>query len=129
MTRRDYDAAADLMEKAVALENKEFLYPAVGGVVNLYAGRVERGARLLEEALKLPDIPSRVGMAKLWLGRAMDMLGRRDDAKRLYAEINSDKRLDKPLQNAGRKGLTRAFVKPNLSCFPIDFWMGDSMEY
>jgi hypothetical protein len=125
MRRRDRAAALAGLAEAVALDADDPIYRHLHGLFSLMNGEHAAAAASFEAGASLPDLPHRRQASRLWQARALDLLGRRVDAGRLYASLSAE-RPTRLLHDAARKGAARAYRRA-----PIlpDFLYGDAYAY
>jgi hypothetical protein len=123
----DQDVGAALRELSAASElaPEQPLYHFVGGVLALSAGRATDALGALDRALHIghPDV-ERVAAFHLWRARALDLLGRRADARRDYRACLGH-HADGPVHRAARRGLRRPFTERQTRRVHADLSLGD----
>jgi len=121
----DLTAARGHMEEASRLAPDEPLFHFLRGLLHLEAGDAAGAEEAIGRALSLghPD-PERVAAFHLWRGRAMDVLGRRDEAKRDYRRALGHY-ADPPVHRAAKRGLRRAFTAKQARAVHVDIGLAD----
>lgn len=122
---RDLPRARREMGHACELEPSQSVYHATTGLLALIDGDAGVALEKLSHAIRLghQDEP-RVAAFHLWRGRAHDLLGARDDAKRSYRHVLG-LRSDRPVAAAARKNLARPFTKRSAKGVHIDMALAD----
>ena len=125
MRNRDRAAAHAGLSDAAKLDPEDPIYRHLHGLVSMMAGEHAAAAASFEAGAALPDIPHRRQASRFWQARALDLMGRRAEASRLYAAVAAEKPTA-PLRAAAEKGASRAY-RPA----PIlpDFLYGDAYVY
>jgi hypothetical protein len=125
---RDLDEARRQMGHACELEPSQSLYHAATGLLALAAGDAAAAAEKLGQAVRLghPDEP-RLAAFHLWRGRALDLLGARDDATRSYRRTLA-LRSDPAVTAAAKKGLSRPFAAKAARRVQIDMSLADVLS-
>jgi tetratricopeptide (TPR) repeat protein len=121
----DVRGAQAEMDRARALAPSEALFHLLAGLSALElgdaAGAHERLARAVE--LGHPHEARRAAM-QLWLGRALDRLGRRDEARAAYRKALA-LRADPPVHAAAKKGDARPWPGGAMN---VDFSLADVVQ-
>jgi len=121
----DVTKARRELGEACELEPSQSLYHACNGLLALADGDAEVAAAKLAHAIRLghPD-EARVAAFHLWRGRASDLLGAREEARRAYRHVLG-LRADVPVAEAARKGLRTPFTRAAASRVQIDMSLAD----
>ncbi len=122
----DVDKARREMAEACELEPRQSVYHAVVGLLALIAGDGAAATMKLDQAIALghPD-EARVAAFHLWRARALDILGRRQDALRDYRRVLGLRGADRPVDAAARRGLRSTYTKDRAARVHIDMSLGD----
>ena len=123
--RGDLDGALRGMRRARELEPRQPLYHLLEGLVALKVGLAEEAYRAFDRAVDLrhPD-PERRSTARLWRGRAADLLKRRAAALDDYRHCLA-RPADPAVRRAALRGLRRAYAPARARRVEIDFTFAD----
>jgi tetratricopeptide (TPR) repeat protein len=122
---RDLDGALRRMRVAVELEPRQPLYQLLLGLLALKVGWAREAYRAFEHAIDLrhPDAERR-STARLWRGRASDLLGRREAALDDYRYCLG-RPADPAVRRAALRGLRRVYTPAQARRVEIDFTFAD----
>ncbi|RME75105.1 MAG: hypothetical protein D6776_03910, partial [Planctomycetota bacterium] len=122
----DPHAALAHLRRACALQPRQALYHKVAALLAIRTGDYAAAERSLARALELghPD-PERVEAFRLWHGRALDLLGRREEALAAYRRVLEAQAVDPGVRAAARRGLRRPYPPRRARRVPIEFAKAD----
>lgn len=123
--RDDLAGARTAIEAALEARPDEPLYQVTAGMLALQAGDSDAALASFGRALALghPD-PQRTAAAHLWHGRAADLAGKRDQARRDYRTALGIP-ADAPVRKAARRGLRRPYRTRDAARLAIDYGFAD----
>lgn len=123
--RGNLDAGRERLDHAVTKQPEQPLYRSVAGFLALQAGEPEEALACFDKALELghPD-EERIAAFHGWRGRALDLLGRRDEAIKAYHQALA-LRHDPQLGRAAERGLRRPFTMRKAKRIAVDFAFAD----
>lgn len=117
----DVPAARGHLRRACELRRTDSLFALIAGLVALFDGDASGALGDLERARDLghPD-PERVATITLWNARALDALGRREEAVAAYRAVTGG---DPLVQRAAERGVTKRWSGKRVA---IDFTFADT---
>ncbi len=123
--RGDLAQARVHADEACELAPEQPLYHFLRGLFALEAGDAAQAEAALDRAIALghPDA-ERVAAFHLWRGRAKDLAGRREDARRDYRACLG-RHADVPVHRAARAGLRRPYAAKQCARIHVDVGLGD----
>jgi hypothetical protein len=127
--RRNPSELLEDLSEAVENDPEEPVYRYLLGFFAMKTGLFETAAQSFEAGAAMRDIPQRIAAQKLWQARALDLMGRRDSAVRLYGDLCATQGLWPVLRRAAQRGSSRRYSRRSLErCMP-DFFYGDIFPY
>jgi len=110
MDEDDLPKARRLIDEATTLAPEQPLYHFLAGQLSLAADSPDAAAQSFERALTLGhEDEERRASFHLWRGRALDQLGRREEARKHYL-FALGHRADPPVTRAARKSLKKPYA-------------------
>jgi tetratricopeptide (TPR) repeat protein len=124
--RGDVAGARRVMARAVERAPRQALYHVLLGLLAIAEEDASSALASFDQALALghPD-RERIATFHLWRGRALDLLGRRAEAKASYRAAADAPRSDPAVARAARKGLSRPFTAAKARRVAIEFSYAD----
>lgn len=118
---RDVEAAFRHAQRARDHQPDQSLFQVLVGLLALQLGRAGEAVDALSEALALGHHhPERRASFHLWRGRAADLRGARDDARRHY-RLALGHHADGPVHRAAKRGLRKPYDARRARGLDIDF--------
>ena len=125
----DIPGALAELEQLTQKDPQEPIYLMLKGQLSIKVHKYREAVEAFDQAILLPDMPHRTAVSMLWKARTQDILGMRDDALRLYRDINAMSGIGANLKKAAVKGLKRRYSPARIKKHDIDFVFSDNTEY
>lgn len=125
----DISKAVKHLNAAEKLFPEEIIYPIMKGLLLLQQNKYSEGLKSFERAVGLKHEPNKAHILILWTARAYDLLGQREKALKYYNIVLKADSVFIPIKKAAQKGIKSSYSSKNLKTLPVDFWLGDTMEY
>ena len=127
----DFDIKKSVTHIANAekLTPDEVIYPILKGLLMLQLKKYSDALKSFERAIGLKHEPNKAHVMLLWTARTYDLLGNRDKAVRFYRIVSKTDGVFIPIKKAALKGLKKKYSSRSLKTLPVDFWLGDTLEY
>ncbi len=111
------------LKKAIDQDPEDDLYWGCLGVIQLKTGQLKEARSSLEMALQKPLTPYRAAHHQLFLGRALDLLGERNEAREAYKSVENSGSFRREALLGARKTWKRKY---NSKVF-LDFTLGEGI--
>ncbi len=125
----DIPGALAELEQLTQKDRQEPIYLMLKGQLYIKVHKYREAVEAFDQAIPMPDIPHRTAVSMLWKARTQDILGMRDDALRLYRDIDAMSGIGANLRKAAVKGLKRRYSASKIKKHDIDFVFSDNTEY
>src|SRR3989338_1576128 len=127
---KDFRHSIEELIKAVQIEPKAFAYQMALGFMYIKIHEFEMAESTLKNVLsEIEMTPHENALCSLFLGRALDLQGKRQKAKDIYTEYVNDQRLDDKIKAAFHGNFRKPYRLSDIDKTIFQFIFSDFLKY
>lgn len=125
----DHRRVFELLSEVVKRDPNDSIYRYMHGLYALKSKKFKEAAVDFAKGSSMPDLAHRAQAQRLWQARALDLLGRRSAALKIYKEVSHHRKIARTLRRAAVHGILVPYTHRKLDGLIPDFILGDVFQY